>query len=49
MAWRRTPSRRVRELVGRFREDAAQPIDSRRIDDERWIPDHVFTDWARSG
>ena len=40
---------RVRELVGRFREDAAQHIDSRRIDDERWIPDHVFTDLGALG
>lgn len=40
---------RVRELVGRFREYAAQHIDSRRIDDERWIPDHVVTDLGALG
>lgn len=35
---------RVRELIRRFREFAAANVDSRRIDDERWIPDGVFAD-----
>ncbi len=42
-------AKRVRALIGRFRDYAAQNIDSRRIDDERWIPDHVFTDLGELG
>jgi acyl-CoA dehydrogenase family protein 9 len=40
---------RVRALVQGFRSYAADHIDSRRIDEEGWIPDEVFTDLGELG
>jgi alkylation response protein AidB-like acyl-CoA dehydrogenase len=40
---------KVRELIRGFRDYAADNIDSRRIDEERWIADHVFTDLGERG
>ena len=40
---------KVRGLIGAFREYAADNIDSRRIDDERWIEDKVFRDLGELG
>src|SRR2546423_1757766 len=42
-------AQKVRELVQRFREYAAEHIDSQRIDEEAWIPDEVFTDLGELG
>jgi acyl-CoA dehydrogenase family protein 9 len=39
----------VRDLIGRFRAYAAEHIDSRRIDEQRWIPDEVFTELGELG
>jgi acyl-CoA dehydrogenase family member 9 len=39
---------KVRELVAAFRE-VAEHVDSRRIDDERWIPDEVFAELGERG
>jgi acyl-CoA dehydrogenase family protein 9 len=33
---------KVRRLIGALREFAADNIDSRRIDEERWIPDEIY-------
>ncbi|HEU4977550.1 MAG TPA: acyl-CoA dehydrogenase family protein [Solirubrobacteraceae bacterium] len=33
---------KVRDLVRRFRDFAAEHIDPRKIDEERWIPDEVY-------
>ena len=40
---------KVRGLIRGFRDYAADNIDSRRIDEERWIEDHVFTDLGELG
>ena len=40
---------KVRGLIGEFRAYAADHIDSRRIDEERHIPDRVFTDLGELG
>src|SRR3954463_8989757 len=42
-------SDKVRDLVQRFRSYAADHIDSRRIDDEGWIPDEIYTDLGDLG
>jgi acyl-CoA dehydrogenase family protein 9 len=39
---------KVRGLVAAFRE-VAEHVDSRRIDDERWIPDEVFAELGERG
>jgi acyl-CoA dehydrogenase family protein 9 len=46
---REEEAERVRGLIRSFRDYAAQNIDSRRIDEERWIPDRVFTDLGELG
>jgi acyl-CoA dehydrogenase family protein 9 len=40
---------KVRNLIGAFRDYAADHIDSRKIDEERWIEDRVFTDLGERG
>jgi acyl-CoA dehydrogenase family protein 9 len=40
---------KVRGLIGAFREYAAENIDSRKIDEKRWIEDRVFTDLGERG
>src|SRR5256714_14294621 len=40
---------KVRGLIGAFREYAADHIDSRKIDEQRWIEDRVFTDLGELG
>src|SRR5256714_1066769 len=40
---------RVRGLVTAFRDYAADHIDSRRIDEEAWIPDEVFLELGERG
>ena len=40
---------KVRNLIGAFREYAADHIDSREIDEQRWIEDRVFTDLGERG
>jgi acyl-CoA dehydrogenase family member 9 len=40
---------KVRELVSRFRAFAAERIDSRRIDEEGWIPDEIYRDLGDLG
>src|SRR5437588_8399046 len=40
---------KVRELVTAFRDYAADHIDSRRIDEEAWIPDEVFLELGERG
>ncbi len=40
---------KVRGLISAFRDYAAQHIDSRRIDDEGWIPDQVYRDLGERG
>jgi acyl-CoA dehydrogenase family protein 9 len=40
---------KVRGLIDAFRTYAADHIDSRKIDEERWIPDEVFTDLGERG
>jgi len=40
---------KVRGLIDTFRTYAADHIDSRKIDEERWIPDQVFTDLGERG
>ncbi len=40
---------RVRDLVRRFREYAAEHIDARRIDEEGWIDDQVYRDLGELG
>lgn len=42
-------AQRVRELNAAFREYAAAHVDSRRIDEERWIDDRVFADLGELG
>jgi alkylation response protein AidB-like acyl-CoA dehydrogenase len=40
---------KIRRLVSSFREYAADHIDSRRIDEERWIPDEVYLELGERG
>jgi acyl-CoA dehydrogenase family protein 9 len=40
---------KVRGLIGAFREYASDHIDSREIDQKRWIEDRVFTDLGERG
>jgi acyl-CoA dehydrogenase family protein 9 len=40
---------KVRGLVAAFREVADARVDSRRIDEERWIPDEVFLELGERG
>jgi alkylation response protein AidB-like acyl-CoA dehydrogenase len=40
---------KVRNLIGAFREYAADNIDSREIDEQGWIEDRVFTDLGERG
>jgi acyl-CoA dehydrogenase family protein 9 len=40
---------KVRNLIGAFREYAADNIDSREIDEQAWIEDRVFTDLGERG
>jgi acyl-CoA dehydrogenase family protein 9 len=40
---------KVRALVQSFRDFAAENIDSRRIDDERWIPDEIYRQLGELG
>jgi acyl-CoA dehydrogenase family protein 9 len=40
---------KVRGLIRAFRDYAADNIDSRKIDAERWIPDQTFTDLGERG
>jgi acyl-CoA dehydrogenase family protein 9 len=40
---------KIRGLVASFREFAADHIDSRRIDEERWIPDEVYLELGERG
>jgi acyl-CoA dehydrogenase family protein 9 len=40
---------KVRRLIDAFRTYAADHIDSRKIDEERWIEDRVFTDLGELG
>jgi acyl-CoA dehydrogenase family member 9 len=40
---------KVRSLVGAFRDYAADHVDSREIDEKRWIDDRVFTDLGERG
>ncbi len=40
---------RIRMLVQRFRDYAAEHIDARRIDEEGWIPDDVFRELGELG
>jgi acyl-CoA dehydrogenase family member 9 len=40
---------KVRTLVSTFREFAAEHVDSRRIDDERWIPDEIYAELGERG
>ncbi len=42
-------AKKVRGLIASFREYAAEHVDSRRIDEERWIPDEVYTELGRRG
>ncbi len=42
-------AQKVRGLIGAFREYAAENIDSREIDEKRWIEDRVFTDLGERG
>ena len=39
----------VRELIGAFREYAAEHVDSREIDREGWIPDRIYRDLGELG
>src|SRR5688500_18209086 len=40
---------KIRALIATFREYAAEHIDSRRIDDEGWIPDQIYRDLGEMG
>jgi acyl-CoA dehydrogenase family protein 9 len=40
---------KVRELVQAFHDYADEHLDSRRIDEERWIPDEVFAELGERG
>jgi acyl-CoA dehydrogenase family member 9 len=40
---------KVRDLVTRFREFAAEHVDSRRIDEQRWIPEQTYTQLGELG
>src|SRR5947208_15782454 len=40
---------KVRGLIGAFRDYAAENVDSRAIDEQRWIDDRVFTDLGERG
>jgi alkylation response protein AidB-like acyl-CoA dehydrogenase len=42
-------AQKVRELIGAFREYAAEHIDSRKIDQEAWIDDEVYRDLGELG
>lgn len=42
-------AKKVSGLIASFREYAAEHVDSRRIDEERWIPDEVYTELGRRG
>jgi acyl-CoA dehydrogenase family protein 9 len=42
-------SDKVRELVQQFRAYAADHIDSRKIDDDRWIADEIYRDLGEMG
>lgn len=42
-------AKKVRGLIASFREYAAEHVDSRRIDEERWIPDELYTELGRRG
>ena len=44
-----TEAEKIRGLVGAFRDYAAEHVDSRKIDDERWIDDQVFRDLGELG
>lgn len=40
---------KIRGLIASFREFAADHVDSRRIDDERWIPDETYRELGERG
>jgi len=40
---------KIRGLITSFREFAADHVDSRRIDDERWIPDETYRELGERG
>ncbi len=40
---------KIRGLIAAFREFAADHVDSRRIDDERWIPDETYRELGERG
>jgi acyl-CoA dehydrogenase family protein 9 len=40
---------KVRNLVQAFRAYAAQHVDARKIDEERWIPDEIYRDLGEMG
>jgi acyl-CoA dehydrogenase family member 9 len=44
-----TEAEKIRQLIGAFRDYAAQNIDSRRIDREGWIDDRVYRDLGEIG
>ena len=46
---REEEAEKIRGLIAAFREVADQHIDSRRIDEERWIPDEVLRDLGEIG